>query len=110
MENRLPEPLSNLVVDDDGLRSSGSCEKWWGVGHVLKTQPTWFPDMMDMGMRERVSDWKLLVSAARSVELPFVEIGKATGGTDLALGLYQEFIFGPVSLQVPVKHPDGDVK
>lgn len=37
-------------------------------------------------------------------------MGKATGGTDLGLGTCQEFVFGPVKLEVPVTHPSGEVR
>lgn len=63
-------------------------------------------------MRERrvKNHWRLLFPATRRVKLPLTEKGKAAGRADLGLGIYQEFGFGPIKLEMPVRHPNGDVK
>lgn len=51
-----------------------------------------------------------MFSALTAVELSFPEMGKATSGTDLGLGTCQEFVWGPVKLEVPVTHLSGDIR
>lgn len=43
------------------------------------------------------------------MELPLTEVGKAAGKADLGLGIYHEFVCGPV-LEVPVIHSNRDIE